>query len=76
MIQKILVSPSGIKYKFGFQAHKLIKNNIKIDEKNENRFLEGSITVEIDQLTDKQVFNRLDSVGSNRLLENSLSNGF
>jgi hypothetical protein len=36
-ILKVLASPPGIKYKFGIQVPKEIKNKIELDKKNGNQ---------------------------------------
>jgi hypothetical protein len=41
-ILKVSTSPAGIKYKFGIQVSKGIKNTIDLYKKNENHFLERS----------------------------------
>jgi hypothetical protein len=61
-ILKISVSPAGIKYKFGIQVPKGIKNEIDLDKKNGNQLWQETIKTELKQL--------------NRLSEISLSYGF
>jgi hypothetical protein len=39
-IHKVLVSPAGIKYKFGIQVPKGIENSIKLDTNNEQQLME------------------------------------
>jgi hypothetical protein len=50
-----------IKYKFGIQAPKVIKNAIDLDKKNENKLCKEAIKTELKQLTDYQTFIVLDS---------------
>jgi hypothetical protein len=77
-ILKVSTSPAGIKYKFGIQVPKGIKNIIDLDKKNENQLWQEDIKTELKQLTDYQTFIVLDSGGgySDRLSENSLPYGF
>jgi hypothetical protein len=42
-ILKVLTSPAGIKYKFGIQVPKGIKNAIDIDKKNETSYGKKSL---------------------------------
>jgi hypothetical protein len=51
-ILKVSTSPSGIKYKFGIQVPKGIKNAIDIDKKNGNQLWQEAIKTELKQLTD------------------------
>jgi hypothetical protein len=69
---------TGIKYKFGIQVPKGIKNAIDLDKKNGNQLWEETIRTELKQLTDYQTFIVLDSGGgySDRLSEKSLPYGF
>jgi hypothetical protein len=60
-ILKVSTSPAGIKYKFGIQVHKGIKNAIDLDKKNENQLWQEAIKTELKQLTDYQKFIVLDS---------------
>jgi hypothetical protein len=53
--------PTGIKYKFGIQVPKGIKNAINLDKKNGNNLWEEAIKTELKQLTDYQTFIVLDS---------------
>jgi hypothetical protein len=52
---------AGIKYKFGIQVPKGIKNEIDLDKKNGNQLLHEAINTELKQLTDYQTFIVLDS---------------
>jgi hypothetical protein len=54
-------SPAGIKYKFGIQVPKGIKNAIDLDKKNGNQLWQEAIRIELKQLTDYQTFIVLDS---------------
>jgi hypothetical protein len=60
-IQKISTSPAGIKYKFGIQVPKGIKNAIDLDKKNGNQLWQEAINTELKQPTDYQIFIVLDS---------------
>jgi hypothetical protein len=63
-ILKISTSPAGIKYKFGIQDPKGIKNATDLDKKNGNQLLQEAIKfikTELKQLTDYQTFILLDS---------------
>jgi hypothetical protein len=60
-ILKVSTSPAGIKYKFGIQVPKGIKNAINIDKKNGNQLWQEAIKTELKQLTDHQTFTVLDS---------------
>jgi hypothetical protein len=77
-ILKVSTSPAGIKYKFGIQVLKGIKNAIDLDKKSGNQLWQDTIRRVLKQLTDYQTFIVLDSGGgySNRLSENSLPYGF
>jgi hypothetical protein len=77
-ILKVSTSPAGIKYKFGIQVPKGIKNSIDLNKKNGNQLWQEAIKTELKQLTDDQTFIVLHSGGgySNRLSENSLPYGF
>jgi hypothetical protein len=55
-ILKISTSPAGIKYKFGIQVPKTIKNAIDLDKKNRNQLWQEAIKTELKQLTDYQTF--------------------
>jgi hypothetical protein len=55
-IFKVSTSPAGIKYKFGIQVPKGIKNAIYLDKKNENQLWQEAIKTELKQLTDNQTF--------------------
>jgi hypothetical protein len=72
-ILKASASPACIKYKFGIQVPKGIKNAIDLDKKNQ--LWQEAIKPEPKLLTDYQTFIVLDSGGgySNCLSENSLS---
>ena len=60
-INKVSTSPTSIKYKFGIQVPKGIKNAINLDKKNGNNLWEQAIRTELKQLTDYQTFIVLDS---------------
>jgi hypothetical protein len=53
---------ASIKYKFGIQVPKGIKNSIKLDKKNGNPLWQEAIKTELKQLTDYQTFIQLDKV--------------
>jgi hypothetical protein len=61
-ILKASTSPTGIKYKFGIQVLKGIKNAIDLDKKNGNQLWQEAIKTELKQLTDYQTFIVLDSM--------------
>jgi hypothetical protein len=52
---------TSIKYKFGIQVPKGIKNAIKFDKKNSNNLCEEAIKTELKQLTNFETFIVLDS---------------
>jgi hypothetical protein len=60
-ILKVSTSPAGIKYKFGIQVPKGIKNEIDLDKKNGNQLWKESVKTELKQLTDNQTFIVMDS---------------
>jgi hypothetical protein len=60
-IFKVSTSPAGIKYKFGIQVPKGIKNAIDLDKKNSNQLWQEAIKTKLKQLTDYQTFIVLDS---------------
>jgi hypothetical protein len=62
-IIKVSTSPAAIKYKFGIQVPKGIKNAIDLDKKNGNQLWQGAIKTELKQLTNLfyQTFIVLDS---------------
>jgi hypothetical protein len=60
-IHKISTRPAGIKYKFGIQVPKGIKNPIELDKKNGNHLWQEAIKAELKQCTDYQTFIVLDS---------------
>jgi hypothetical protein len=60
-IHKVSTNPVGVKYKFGIQIPKGIKNAIELDKKNGNQLWEEAIKTELKQLTDNQKFIELDS---------------
>jgi hypothetical protein len=60
-ILMVSTSPAGIKYKFGIQVLKGIKNVIDLDKKNGNQLWQEAIKTELKQLTDYQTFIVLDS---------------
>jgi hypothetical protein len=67
-IHKASTSPTNIKYKFGIQGPKGIKNAIiNLDNKNSNNLWEEDIKTELKQLTDYETFIVLDS-GENTYL--------
>jgi hypothetical protein len=77
-ILKVPTGPAGIKYKFGIQVPKGIKNSIDLDKKNGNQLWQEAIKTDLKQLTEYQTFLVQDSWGghSDRLSENSLPYGF
>ena len=60
-VYKASSSPTGIKYKFGIQVPKGIKNAINLDKKNGNNLWEKAIKTELKQLIDYETFIVLDS---------------
>jgi hypothetical protein len=60
-VHKASTSPTGIKYKFGIQVPKGIKNALNLDKKNGNNLWEEAIKTELKQLTDYETFIVLDS---------------
>jgi hypothetical protein len=60
-ILMVSTNPEGIKYKFGIQVPKGIKNAIDLDKKNGNQLWKEAIKTELKQLTDYQTFIILDS---------------
>ena len=60
-VQKVLKGPTCVKYKFGIQVPKGIKNAIDLDRKNGNYLWEETIKTELKQLIDYQTFIVLDS---------------
>jgi hypothetical protein len=60
-ILKVSTSSAGIKYKFGIQVQKGIKNAIDLDKKNGNQLWQEAFKTELKQLTDYQTFIVLDS---------------
>jgi hypothetical protein len=60
-IHKVSSSLAGIKYKFGIQVLKGIKNEIELDKKNGNQLWEISIKIKLKKFTDCQTFIVLDS---------------
>jgi hypothetical protein len=60
-ILKVGTSPAGIKYKFGIQVTKGIKNKIDLDKKNGNQLWQEAIKTNLKELTDYQTFIVLDS---------------
>jgi hypothetical protein len=60
-VHKASSSPTGIKYKFGIQVPKGIKNAINLDKKNGNNLWEEAIKTELKQLTNYETFIVLDS---------------
>ena len=59
-VYKASSSPTGIKYKFGIQVPKGIKNAINLDKKNGNNLWGKAIKTELKQLTDYETFIVLD----------------
>jgi hypothetical protein len=55
-IVKVSTSPARIKYKFGIQVPKGIKNAIDLDKKNGNQLLQEAVNTDLKQLTDYQSF--------------------
>jgi hypothetical protein len=60
-IYKASTSSTSIKYKFGIQIPKGIKNAIHLDNKNGNNLWQEAIKEELKQLTDHCAFILLDS---------------
>jgi hypothetical protein len=60
-ILKVSTIPAGIKYKFGIQVPKGIKNTIDLDKKDGNQLWQEAIKTELKQRTDYQTFIVLDS---------------
>jgi hypothetical protein len=60
-ILKVSTSPAGIKYKFGIQVPKGVKNAIDLDKNNGNQLWQKAIETKLKQLTDYQTFIVLDS---------------
>jgi hypothetical protein len=60
-ILKVSTSPAGIKYKFGIQVPKEIKNSIDLDKNNGNQLWKEAIKTALKQLTDYQTFIMLHS---------------
>jgi hypothetical protein len=60
-ILQVSTSPAGIKYKFGIQVPKGIKNALDLNEKNRNQLCQEAIRTELKQFTDYQTFIVLDS---------------
>ena len=58
---KASANPTSMKYKFGFQVPKEIKNAIELDNKNGNSLYQDAVKTELKQLTDYQTFIVLDS---------------
>jgi hypothetical protein len=58
---KVSTIPAGIKYKFGIQVPKGIKNSIDLDKKNENHLWQEAIKKELKKITDYQTFIVTDS---------------
>jgi hypothetical protein len=55
-ILKVSASPAGIKYKFGIQIPKVIKNANDLNKKNGNHLWKEAINTELKHLTDYQTF--------------------
>jgi hypothetical protein len=60
-ILKVSTISAGIKYKFGIQVPKGIKNAIDLDKKNGNQLWQEAIKTDLKQLTDYQTFILLHS---------------
>jgi hypothetical protein len=60
-VHKASTCPTGIKYKFGIQVLKGIKNAINLDKKNGNNLWEKAIKTKLKQLTDYETCIVLDS---------------
>jgi hypothetical protein len=60
-IHKVSTSSSNIKYKFGIQIPRGIKNAIHLDNKNGNNLWQEAIKTELKQLTEYHTFIVLDS---------------
>jgi hypothetical protein len=60
-ILKVSTGPACIKYKFGIQVPKGIKNAIDLDKKNGNKLWHEAIQIELKQPTDYQTFIVLES---------------
>jgi hypothetical protein len=61
MILKASARPAGIKYKFGIQIPKEIKNTIDLDKKNGSQLWQEAIKTELKLLTNYQKFIVIDS---------------
>jgi glyceraldehyde-3-phosphate dehydrogenase/erythrose-4-phosphate dehydrogenase len=61
MIRKVSKSSAGIKYNFGIQVSKGIKNAIDLDKNNGKQLKEEAIKTDLKQLTDFQTFIVMDS---------------
>ena len=59
--QKVSAKPTSIKYKFGIQVPKGIKNAIELDKKNGNSLCQDAIKTDLKQLIDYQTSIVLDS---------------
>ena len=59
-VYKSTATPISIKYKFGIQVPKGIKNAINLDKKNGNNLWEEEVRTELKQLTDYQTFIVID----------------
>jgi hypothetical protein len=60
-LYKSTANPVSIKYKFGIQVPKGIKNAINLDKKNGNNQWEEAVITELKKFTDYQTFIVLDS---------------
>jgi hypothetical protein len=60
-ILNISTSPAAIKYNFGIQVTKEIRNSIHLDKKDGRQIWKEAINTELKQLTDYQTFKVLDS---------------
>jgi hypothetical protein len=74
-ILKVSASPAVIEYNFSIQVPRGIKNVIDLENKNGNQLCQEAIKTATYRLSD--MYSNGFRVGySNRLLENSLPNGF
>jgi hypothetical protein len=60
-VNNTIANPTCIRYKFGIQVTRGIKNFIELDGKNGNTLWEDAIKTELKQLSDYQTFLVLDS---------------
>jgi hypothetical protein len=57
----VSTNPTCVKYKFGIQVPKGIKNAINLDKNNRNSLWQDAIRTKLKQLTDYQTFTVLDA---------------